>query len=84
MSATSADAAAAADGLNRPRWPLATTLLIVLAPFVALLVLRPVLPAWAVVWPDAWALPFVEWINVVVTFLKDQMLFGLFTFRDVT
>ena len=60
------------------------TFALVLAPFVLLLLLSPLLPAWAVVWPEAWALPFVDWINAVVNFLKDVKIFIWFTFKDLT
>ena len=43
-----------------------------------------IFPAWARVWPREMGLPFVEIINAVVDFLKNQhLLFGI-TFRDIT
>ena len=68
---------------SRARAGVSTTAL-VLAPFLALLVLRPLLPAWALVWPSDWAVPFIAWINAVVEVLRKHALFGLFTFRDLT
>lgn len=56
----------------------------VLVPFVLLIALRGILPEWANVWPEAWALPFVDWINAVVGFLKDVKIFIFFTFKDLT
>ena len=57
---------------------------IVLAPFIALMVLRPLLPEWALVWPGAWAVPFVDWINAVVEVLKKEPIFYWFTFKEFT
>ncbi len=57
---------------------------IVLAPFTVLLLLRPALPEWALVWPEAWAVPFVDWINAVVEFLKTKQIFIWFTFKEFT
>jgi glycine betaine/proline transport system permease protein len=56
----------------------------VLTPFVLLILLRPVLPEWALVWPQDKAVPFIAWINAVVEVLQKHEIFGLFTFRDVT
>lgn len=55
-----------------------------LTPFVLLILLRPFMPEWALVWPAEWALPFVDWINAVVKFLKGTPIFIWFTFRDFT
>ena len=63
------------------RW---MALALVLGPFVLLIALRPALPEWALVWPEAWALPFVDWINNVVRFLKSTEIFIWFTFKDLT
>ncbi len=59
-------------------------LLVVLGPFVLLIALRPLLPEWAHVWPEEWALPIVDWVNAVVAVLKDDKIFIFFTFRDLT
>ena len=84
MSATGASAEptdgtqGGASGIGRGAW------LLFLLPFVALLVARPVLPEWAILTPDEWRIPFVEWINAVVDVLKKHEIFGLFTFKDMT
>ncbi len=53
--------------------------------FLALVIGRSALPEWAVVVPKGWAIPFIDWINAVVEFLrKVPIFFGLFTFRDLT
>lgn len=57
---------------------------LVLAPFLLLLVLRPLLPDWALAWPQDWALPFIAWINGIVEVLHKEEIFGLFTFREAT
>ncbi|MEM7171605.1 MAG: ABC transporter permease subunit [Pseudomonadota bacterium] len=57
---------------------------LVLAPFVLLIALRPILPQWADVWPDAWAVPFVDWVNAIVGVLTKYEILGLFTVKDVT
>ena len=77
---------AATDGRHGqgPARRLGFGLAIGLGPFVALLALRPTLPGWTVTVPDAWTLPFIDWINAVVSVLKKYAVFDLFTFRDVT
>ena len=55
-----------------------------LAPAALLLVLREVLPDWAVVVPKAWTVPLIDWINAVMKVLHKEPILGLFTFRDVT
>ena len=55
--------------------------------FVALalvLLFRNALPAWAVAWPEAWQLPIADGINLVVDFLRNDLSFGLFTFKEFT
>ena len=70
-------------------WPAA----LILAPFVALLALKPVLPNWMVTPPKSCLggcadvegmLPFVDWVNAVIQFLRKHEFFGVFTFRDIT
>ena len=56
----------------------------VFLPFVALLILKPSLPAWALVWPEKYALPFVDWINVAAQFLRKEEIVGELTFKDMT
>ena len=57
---------------------------VALIPFAALVLLAPWLPAWAVVPPDAWTIPFIDWINVVVNWLRTEPLVAGATFRDGT
>ena len=57
---------------------------LILAPFIAFLLLRPLLPDWAVDVPKAWVVPFVDWINAGVEVLRREPILGLFTFRDFT
>lgn len=56
----------------------------ILAPFVIVLLARPLLPQWLVTWPARLTVPFVDWINIIVEFLSDYEILGLFTFKDVT
>ena len=84
MSATSADASTHAGKPDAVNWRSALPALVVLSPFVLLIALRPLLPEWAHVWPAEWAVPFVDWINAVVTVLQKGEIFGLFTFKDMT
>ena len=65
----------------------------VLSPFVLLYALRPVLPDWAIVPPKSCLagcaniegmIPFVDWVNGVIQFLRKYEFFGVFTFRDFT
>lgn len=72
-----------------PAWAAALTV----APFAALLVLRPWLPNWAVTPPKSCLgacadiegiLPLVDWTNAVIQFLRKYEFFGAFTFRDIT
>ena len=67
--------------------------LLVLLPFGVLIALRPVLPDWAITPPKSCLagcatiegiVPFVDWVNAAVSFLKKYEWFGLFTFRDFT
>ncbi len=41
--------------------------------FLLLLLLHGVLPAWSLVPPEAWALPFAKWINEFVVFLQEDL-----------
>jgi len=38
----------------------------ILVPFLTLVLARAMLPEWAVIVPEAWIIPFVDWINAVV------------------
>ncbi|MEE9590867.1 MAG: ABC transporter permease subunit [Hyphomicrobiaceae bacterium] len=64
-----------------PGWLIA---LLVATPFFALVLMRSVLPAWAVTPPSSWTIPFIDWINAIVKFLRrEPFLFG-YTFKDLT
>ena len=59
--------------------------LAIIGVFLLLVIGKSVLPEWAVVVPEDWTIPFIDWINAVVEFLrKVPIFFGLFTFRDLT
>ncbi|MGI9502453.1 MAG: ABC transporter permease subunit, partial [Geminicoccaceae bacterium] len=65
--------------------PLTLIPLAIILGFLLLVLGRTLLPEWAVVVPKGWTIPFIDWINVVVEFLrKVPIFFGLFTFRDLT
>ena len=66
---------------------------VVLAPFVALIAFKPWLPGWVVTPPKSCLggcaeiegmLPFVDWVNAVIDFLRKYEFFGAFTFKDIT
>ena len=56
----------------------------VFGPFLLLWLLRNTLPAWMVTVPKSMVVPFIDWINAIVDFLRKHELLGLFTFKDVT
>ena len=58
--------------------------LLVLVPFVVLLALKPILPEAGIVWPKDIAVPFIDWINVVVDVFHKHDIFGVFTVKDAT
>ena len=58
--------------------------LLVLVPFVVLLALKPILPEAGIVWPKAIAVPFIDWINVVVDVFHKHEIFSVFTVKDAT
>ena len=58
--------------------------LLVLVPFVVLLALKPILPEAGIVWPKSIAVPFIDWINVVVDVFRKHEIFGVFTVKDAT
>ncbi|MFE0019347.1 ABC transporter permease [Mesorhizobium sp. NPDC059054] len=68
---------------DKPSTPL-TKSLIVLLPFLFLLLAASMLPDWAVQVPKNRTVPFVDWANVLVEHLRDDTVFGLFSFRDLT
>ena len=57
---------------------------VVFAALALVLLFRNALPAWAVAWPEAWQLPIADGINLVVDFLRNDLSFGLFTFKEFT
>ena len=66
--------------LRKPgAWPL-----LVLVPFIVLLALKPILPDAGIVWPKGIAVPFIDWINVVVDVFRKHEIFGVFTVKDAT
>ncbi|WP_432286812.1 ABC transporter permease subunit [Aminobacter sp. BA135] len=69
-----------------PQKPLAamTRPLLVVLPFLVLLLAASLLPDWAVQVPKGWTIPFVDWANTVFDHLRDDAIFGLFSFRDLT
>lgn len=58
--------------------------LLVLVSFVVLLAFKPILPQAGIVWPATIAVPFIDWINVVVDVFRKYEIFGAFTIKDVT
>lgn len=67
--------------------------LLVLTPFSLLLILKPWLPGWATTPPKSCLggcadidgmIPFVDWVNIAIQFLRKYEFFGAFTFRDFT
>lgn len=61
-----------------------TRQLLVVLPFLMLLLAASLLPDWAVRVPKAWTIPFVDWANTVIDHLRDDTIFGLFSFRELT
>ncbi len=57
---------------------------VIFLPFIGLLILKPILPAWVIIWPESLSLPFIDWINVVAEFLRKKELIAGLTFRDMT
>ncbi|CAI2932419.1 ABC transporter permease [Aminobacter niigataensis] len=68
---------------QKPLASLAKPLLVVL-PFLILLLAASLLPAWAVQVPKGWTIPFVDWANTLIGHMRDDAIFGLFSFRDLT
>ncbi len=67
--------------------------LLVFLPFVALVALTPVLPQWLITPPKSCLagcatidgiIPFVDWVNAIINFLRKYEFFGAFTFKDIT
>ncbi|MBC6439538.1 MAG: ABC transporter permease subunit [Rhodospirillales bacterium] len=42
------------------------------------------MPDWAIVPPETWTVPFIDWINAIVEVLSNEEILGLFTFKDTT
>ena len=68
-------------------------LLLVAAPFLVLIALRPILPDWAITPPKSCLagcanidgiIPIVDIVNAVIDFLRKYEILGLFTFKDIT
>ena len=78
MHASIADSAKANFSSNYKSW------LIVLVPVVLILIFKPVLPDWLHRPIPAFIIPFVDWINIAVNFLKKTDIFIWFSFRDLT
>ncbi len=58
-----------------------------LLPFFLFLALQPLLPEWAVLWPEEWLPPFMDWINGAAGrggFLQKEELVAGLTFKDMT
>ncbi|MFU0504456.1 ABC transporter permease [Pseudaminobacter sp. NGMCC 1.201702] len=62
----------------------AARLATVVLPFIAILLLIPVLPDWAIKVPTGWTIPFIDWLNAAIEQLRRYEILGLFSFRDVT
>lgn len=58
--------------------------LLVLLPFLMLLFAASLLPDWAAQVPRNWTIPFVGWVNTLIEHLRDDAIFGPFSFRDLT
>ncbi len=67
--------------------------LLVLAPFSLLIILKPWLPGWVITPPKSCLggcadidgmIPFVDWVNATIQFLRKYEFFDAFTFRDIT
>jgi glycine betaine/proline transport system permease protein len=59
------------------------TWLLLLALAVALVLASESAP-WAFKYPSAWVVPLKSWINVAMSWLRDDAGFGLFTFQQLT
>lgn len=55
-----------------------------LLPFFLFLVAQPLLPSWAVLWPEDLIPPFIDWINDGARFLRKEELVAGSTFKDMT
>lgn len=58
--------------------------LLVVLPFIALMLAASLLPDWAVQVPKGWTVPFVDWANTLIEHMRDDAIFGLFSFRDLS
>ncbi|MGH6918820.1 MAG: ABC transporter permease [Geminicoccaceae bacterium] len=57
---------------------------LVLPALTVALVLASELAPWAFKYPAAWVVPLKGWINVLMSWLRDDASFGLFTFQELT
>src|SRR5918996_4827891 len=57
---------------------------LVLLGLTAALVLASELAPWAFKYPTAWVVPLKGWINALMSWLRDDASFGLFTFQQLT
>src|SRR5919106_5307593 len=57
---------------------------LVLLALTAALILASELAPWAFKYPSAWVVPLKSWINVVMSWLRDDASFGPFTFQQLT
>jgi glycine betaine/proline transport system permease protein len=77
---------AAPAGLAAPRLAPGTALLpwLVLLALTVLMMLASGAVPWAFKYPSAWVVPLKGWINALMTWLRDDASFGLFTFQELT
>src|SRR5918994_2034196 len=57
---------------------------LVLLALTVWLVLASDLAPWAFKYPTAWVVPLKSWINALMSWLRDDASFGLFTFQQLT
>ena len=57
---------------------------LVLLALTAALVLASEAAPWAFKYPAAWVVPLKSWINALMSWLRDEASFGLFTFQQLT
>ena len=57
---------------------------LVLLALTAALVLASEAAPWAFKYPAAWIVPLKSWINALMSWLRDDASFGLFTFQELT
>ncbi|HZA65750.1 MAG TPA: hypothetical protein VE592_02320, partial [Geminicoccaceae bacterium] len=69
-----------------PRLQIGGTLLpwLALLALTATLMLASEMVPWAFKYPAAWVVPLKSWINHLMSWLRDDASFGLFTFQELT